>query len=131
MAAMKPTSRGRYDLKWRRNNLAALILLCAVAAGWLGARYFFRSTDLGRTPPVNAARVNAAEEKIDPNTASAASLQRLEGIGEAKAQAIVEYRESHGPAAYTQPADLAKVKGIGPRIVSNIERNLKFPRQGK
>ncbi|MCC6713698.1 MAG: helix-hairpin-helix domain-containing protein, partial [Gammaproteobacteria bacterium] len=37
-------------------------------------------------------------EPVDINTADAATLAKeLNGVGEAKAQAIVAYREQHGP----------------------------------
>jgi len=42
----------------------------------------------------------------------------LSGIGQSKAEAIVAYREQHGP--YKQLQDLANVKGIG---ISTIEKN--------
>lgn len=60
--------------------------------------------------------VNA--QKININTATAAELQLLNGIGAAKAQAIVEYREANGK--FTSLEDLTKVKGIGPKL---IEKN--------
>lgn len=60
-----------------------------------------------------------AAETVDINTADAAMLaERLDGIGLAKAQAIVEYRQNHGPF---QSADqLVSVKGIG---LATVEKN--------
>ncbi|MBC2657435.1 ComEA family DNA-binding protein [Pseudomonas sp. MSSRFD41] len=57
--------------------------------------------------------------RLDLNTADAALLQReLLGIGEAKARAIVSYREANGPFASVD--ELLEVKGIGRAI---LERN--------
>lgn len=57
-------------------------------------------------------------ERIDVNTASLLDLTRLPGIGESKAQAIVDWREANGPF---QTADqLLEVKGIGEGILENI-----------
>ena len=59
--------------------------------------------------PGQASRVNL-------NAADAATLQReLNGIGDAKAKAIVAYRESNGP--YTSVDELLEVKGIGKAIL--------------
>jgi|TARA_Y100000589_G_C26775872_1_gene475761 competence protein ComEA len=64
---------------------------------------------------------HAQEAAININTADVSTLASLQGIGEGKAQAIVEYREANGPFAST--ADLAQVKGIGERTVEkNAER---------
>lgn len=55
---------------------------------------------------------------ININTASAAELVRLDGIGEAKARAIVEYREEHG--YFMSVDELVKVSGIGEKT---LEKN--------
>ncbi|MEX3772211.1 ComEA family DNA-binding protein [Pseudomonas sp. MYb118] len=58
----------------------------------------------------------AQSEKIDLNMADASTLQReLSGVGEAKAKAIVAYRESNGPFASVD--ELLEVKGIGKAIL--------------
>lgn len=52
---------------------------------------------------------------ININTADVATLAELTGVGQSKAEAIVAYREAHGP--FSAPQDLANVKGIGERTV--------------
>lgn len=53
---------------------------------------------------------------IDLNSADAATLAReMQGIGQSKARAIVEYRRVHGP--FRSIDDLALVKGIGARTI--------------
>ena len=52
-------------------------------------------------------------KKININTASADELKDLKGIGEKKAAAIIEFRETNGN--FKQPEDLMKVPGIGPK----------------
>jgi len=68
---------------------------------------------------------------INPNTAPAASLARLPGIGPTRAAAIVDYRQSfsadEGAAgAFKDCADLQKVKGIGPKTAGGIRQFLRF-----
>ena len=80
--------------------LATLVLLFSLATGF--------------------AYANEAET-ININTADVATLASLNGIGEAKAQAIITYREENGP--FSAAEELAKVKGIGARTVEkNAER---------
>ena len=52
---------------------------------------------------------------ININTASAEQLTALNGIGEAKAAAIVEYRKANGP--FKSVDQLVDVKGIGLKLV--------------
>lgn len=63
---------------------------------------------------------------VNINTADAETISKeLQGVGLTKAQAIVEYREKHGP--FKSADDLSLVKGIGERTVdlnrSNIQVN--------
>ena len=56
---------------------------------------------------------------VNINQASADVLDlALDGVGAKKAQAIVDFREAHGP--FRAIEDLAKVKGIG---FGTLERN--------
>ena len=58
------------------------------------------------------------DNKIDINTATAAVLESLPGIGQVKARAIIDYRESSGPFRTTE--ELVNVKGIGLATYENI-----------
>lgn len=57
-------------------------------------------------------------EVIEINTAGLEDLQRLPGIGEKRAQAIVDYREEHGP--FQSVDELDNVDGIGEGILSGL-----------
>lgn len=56
-----------------------------------------------------------AGELIDINSADAKVLEELNGVGPAKAAAIVAYREANGP--FETVEELANVKGIGLKTV--------------
>lgn len=59
---------------------------------------------------------------IDLNRANVADLDALPGIGEARARAIVAFRDSAGP--FRQVADLALVRGVPPALVSRLATRL-------
>lgn len=54
---------------------------------------------------------------IDINTADKETLMSIKGIGEKRAEAIIAYREEHGP--FKTVDDLAEIEGIGPAIIEN------------
>ena len=63
--------------------------------------------------------LSLAAQAVDINNADAATIaENLNGIGDAKARAIVAYRAEHG--LFVDEQDLIKVKGIGAKLV---ERN--------
>jgi competence protein ComEA len=57
--------------------------------------------------------------RLDLNTATAAELSMLPGIGPRLAERIVSDRAANGP--FRSHADLARVRGIGPVVVERIE----------
>lgn len=60
-----------------------------------------------------------AATPVNINKADAATLAKsLDGVGHAKAEAIVAWRDEHGP--FKSVDDLGQVKGIGP---ATLERN--------
>ncbi|OBZ19207.1 hypothetical protein A8L34_06705 [Bacillus sp. FJAT-27264] len=61
---------------------------------------------------------------INVNIATVAELMNLPGIGEKKAQAIIDYRNSKG--AFRGATDLGKVKGIGPKVLEKLRPLVTF-----
>jgi competence protein ComEA len=60
-----------------------------------------------------------APRKINVNTATAAALCELPGIGPYLAARIIAYRDAHGP--FEKAEDLDAVEGIGPATVEKLE----------
>jgi competence protein ComEA len=65
-----------------------------------------------------ASAVATDQSLVNINTASPAELATLKGIGDAKAKAIVEYRERSGP--FKSVDDLANVRGIGNKLLATL-----------
>ncbi len=60
---------------------------------------------------------------VDINTADAATIAReLNGVGDSRARAIVEYREKNG--RFASPDDVLKVSGIGPQVLKLNRENI-------
>jgi competence protein ComEA len=66
-----------------------------------------------------------AATPININKADAATIaSSLDGVGEAKAKAIVAWREAHGP--FKTLDDLAQVKGMGPATLKRNSDAIQF-----
>lgn len=59
---------------------------------------------------------------VNINSASVYDLQSLDGIGESRAQAIVEYRELNG--SFTSKNELTNVEGISQSLVDQIQDDI-------
>lgn len=92
-------------MKCNKRRLAAVALALALLVGGLGT---MQAQD-GAMPKVNI------------NTADAATLMLLRGIGEAKAKAIIEYREAQ---PFETIEDIMKVSGIGEKTFENIKAHI-------
>ena len=61
---------------------------------------------------------------VNINTADATTLAKeLDGIGPAKAQAIVDYRQKNG--SFKTADDLLKVEGIGAKVLEQNRDNIR------
>ena len=79
--------------------------------------------EAAKAPLMLDGAAKAQTAKVDLNGADAPTLQReLSGIGEAKAKAIVAYRESNGP--FSSVDELLEVKGIGKAILDKNREKL-------
>jgi competence protein ComEA len=71
--------------------------------------------DLPVRPP---SRLSGPDE-ININTADAAELETLPGIGPTRAQQIIDYRQQHGPFATIE--EIMDVSGIGPATFEGLQ----------
>ena len=88
-----------------------------------------KNTECITKTPVNNACIesdvnvsNEKSNKISINNATLEELLTLNGIGETKAKAIIEYREKNG--AFSSLEDLTKVDGIGQALFDKIKENI-------
>ena len=70
---------------------------------------------------VNDACINNDDNNglVNINSAGLEELQKIEGIGESKAKAIIEYREKNG--YFQDIEDIKKVTGIGESLFEKIK----------
>lgn len=62
------------------------------------------------------------EGKINLNTADVSELQQLNGIGQKKAEAIIDYREQNG--SFQTIEEITKVSGIGQQTFEKLKEHL-------
>jgi competence protein ComEA len=71
-------------------------------------------------PPAAPDPAEILARGININTASQAEIEALPGVGPTLAARIVEARP------FTNPADLDRIKGIGPKMIEKITPYLRF-----
>ena len=73
---------------------------------------------VGRDDPQREGAELLPGQRLDLNSAPAEELERLPGVGEKLAEAIVSYREEHGP--FRDVEELLQVPGIGEKRLDAI-----------
>lgn len=68
--------------------------------------------------PPRAGSVASTSGKVDINTADTELLETLPGIGETRAEAIIRYREEHGP--FKRVDDIVAVPGIASATLEGL-----------
>lgn len=100
-----------------KKELAA-ISLAAAAAVILGALFLIAPVwQPGFCTAEQLSWEGRAAEPLNINTATREELMTLPEVGEARADAILAWREEHGPFASLE--DAAQVKGISERMVES------------
>ncbi len=99
------------------SRASAAVVACALlvtAAGALGPAWKRAMVDCGRATPAVAIVLTP----VDVNSATADELELLPGVGPSLAGRIVLDRQERG--RFASPADLDRVKGIGPTTVAKL-----------
>ena len=84
-----------------------------------GQKLYFPVSGEQLTDASGAGQETSEQSLVNINSADAAELMTLPGIGEAKASQIVEYRRKNG--AFSCKEDLKNVSGIGDNIYEKLE----------
>lgn len=108
--------------------LAIAVLGCGLSGSTLAAPSAGKAPAAQTRPDAADSKALASAEKVSASEAGAVSIntatadelaKAMNGVGMKKAQAIVSYREEHGP--FKMLEDLKQVPGMGDSLV---ERNL-------
>ena len=120
--------------KFQKISLYEWVVLGLTLLFVLGTLWWFHSTrpqegvtlvevseDRQETAPVEKPEAPGMleGEVLDLNTATLSDLTRLPGIGQTKAQAILDWREAHGP--FRAVEDLLSVDGIGEKTWETLD----------
>ena len=73
-------------------------------------------------PAGATSKEEAKEGKVNINTATVEELKTLKGVGEKKAEAIIEYRKKNG--SFQTKEDLMKVRGIGKKLFESFQERI-------
>lgn len=116
-------------MREKTNVTKAEILLLSLTAVFLcvlAGLYFHDTRSAGAEPVTVTTQTEVPQEALTPdftpldlNTATAAELMELPGIGEKLAERIVAYRAANGP--FSSVEEIMEVEGIGEGKFADLE----------
>jgi competence protein ComEA len=96
----------------------------SILAPFIAVALAFASPSFAAPPNTEKSAEQALPTQVNINTADASTLAAmLDGIGESRAKAIVDYRAANGP--FKSADDLVAVKGIGQSVVDRNRARIK------
>lgn len=106
-----------------RSSVRTLVFLCLIISA-VAILVHAVNEEFGKPLPTPVAPVSQSHNDalIDINTADKETLMQLKGIGEAKAQRIIDFRTKNGLFVTTN--DLMRVDGIGEELFRDIQNKI-------
>ena len=102
----------------KKSAFWCLLLICCTCLAMVGGFFLGRNYNHAMVVVSDLPADASDYGKVNINTADAALLQTLPGIGEELANRIILYRQTHG--SFAAIGDLAQVNGIGTEILRDI-----------
>ncbi|AZC03184.1 MULTISPECIES: ComEA family DNA-binding protein [Acinetobacter] len=133
----------QYSMRFWKNKYFLLIMLCLGVISpsvyaqsfdknfqeWKAKQQMYdQKLNISKSSHSNGSKIsqtknfNDSTGQIHLNQANVNDFQQLKGIGEKKAQAIVEYRQKNG--SFKNIDEIKNVKGIGPAIFEKNKSRL-------
>lgn len=118
---------------WTKPQVRGLILVVTIVAVVLVVRLARSPHFVADPQPEQGDLAWQLQDRIDPNTASAAQLQAIPSLGAKRAEGIVAFRERarqrHPNAVvFSRPSDLEQVRGVGLATAETMSAYLMFPK---
>lgn len=109
-----------YYKKNNNKNAVCASLECICPDNFNEACITQENTNVNNTK--NSVKEEKKNSKISINNASKEELMSLDGIGEAKAQSIINYRQENG--TFEKIEDIKNISGIGDSVFEKIKNNI-------
>lgn len=113
-----PPQPGGVQIWLRRADQVTVAALVLLGAALLVAQWAYRGGLQSRLLPIDSAPPVPLVWQVDVNVAEWPELSVLPDVGDQLAKEIVENRRKFGP--FSSPADLRRVRGIGPKTIFRI-----------
>jgi competence protein ComEA len=109
-----------------------LMVLLGILIVVLAIRLWLNPAMVPEHQPPQGPKAEQLADRIDPNIATEAELAAISGLGEKRAEAIVDYRQRYvaehpNHLAFSRSSDLERISGIGPATAEMMEPYLIFP----